>query len=727
MKKYSQILFSGQMNFEQIERFFSCTRSAVNWIIRFTTHDQSRDYFKPEEFVKLFVHLKFSQEDSENIVSTFFAFKKLLVGGHIDRLRDEELSQIYQLMPEYEKSLIVVHRHIKNFRSAFLPEERQAISEKEINKSLHHLQVAFQYLKEALMKHKVVYQLEDVSSLHMYLHQAGLIEESSLQSWSRFSKILNEWAQGIFGENPSVQAGRWETFFLSLHDLISQYVYYQLYVADKNISEPNVFSKLLKSFNFFLSSISRARGNQLHAGFPVKNLDKILQLLFEEVRESENFSSEDASEYLDFLNHPSRNPIPLLNRALFCFAFPSQTPCNVSWSEQSDKPTVEFQFPDGKFLVYSDRQAWQPDPSRNFLISPGQLTQFKNWVSYWSRQQTLLQGDFLFLHQDKGKVLKAWFNHAFNQDRQGQISFGGVYYEGDFSKELARSFTLYDSLIRLFLHAYSSSSLPAGSFTIQNLQISSESWVKVVDELSPVIMSFHSDGYSRDLRSKFLSLLDYGDNLLNTSNYNGSLEYSELIDISLHLSSALVNSKRIYESLQASCLAKNYSKTCFSHEIFSTEKRMLDNFPYLQGYISGTDPGRYSKKALDILPEEIKSSYDLMGLFMILQSIEVQFLLLDKDLSFTLSFDEAQPVLQASASKVLDAVDFLETQNQALAFLSYSAHTGSIPFFKEDPSLFLQPVEFYNWTLDQDKRRDLDLSRFDIFSLSIDLYNLSTL
>ena len=708
--KYSDHIFKGSLGYKETKDFFKCIRDGLEIFIDYTKPGEERDYYKKSDLINFFVHLEFTEEESYRVVTQFLSLKTLLVGGNKDQLEELKLEQMYKLTDTYRDFVLAIRRHIKVLRKVFISAESGQVPSERLDKALHQLKGAFSILEKSFIKHKVEYELKNIKDIHHLFYDAQLIDEKTQGNWSTSSVLLEAWAQGVLNKS-SIKGQDWNRTFSALHDIISQYSYHEMYVSGQDISQPEVFSKFLKGVNFFLSSLQQKKG------FPIKSLDKLIYIFLNQ--------SNDLTQDLDFPARKNKKFIALFTRSLFCFVFQPQTKmCKVEWQKNPTDLIVRYRFPDGEFNVYKDHQEWKLDGQDSFLIFPEQLAYLKNWVLDWSDRLSSTEDDFLLFHEKRDTLMQAWFQGFTSQDKKGRIVFGAYPIKEGFFNNLKSSFALYDSLIRFFFHSYilKQDEPFAEPFSVEDFQLSKDSWATFVDELSPVISAFYADGYEPSFKENLISLFDYADNALNTSNHDSRLQYSELIDASLHLSSARANSKKAFDFLNEIC-PKSQNTGCYVDYLFDSNE-LLSNFPILQAYTALKGKEVYTQKAQELLGETIAQFHELIPLFLLLQPIEYKFHALDQDKNTYLSWNEISPFLNRLSGEIVDTVPFIENSEQALGFLSYSAKQGFVPFFKEDPSRLFQFLEFYNWTLHQEKWLDVVFFHFEVFSLSVDLYNL---
>ncbi|MCY4512639.1 MAG: hypothetical protein OXB86_03005, partial [Bdellovibrionales bacterium] len=462
-------------------------------------------------------------------------------------------------------------------------------------------------------------------------------------------------------------------------------------------------------------------------GFPLRGLDRMFQVMIGDFLNHSDFVSSSLGSLLKSLARDGGTPWILMSRALACFSLPPRkVNCSVHWEDSSKAEVVKYQFPDGNFYFNENRQKWRPSTRKKFEISSDQIHYLKDWLSYWSYNLLSFHRGSLPSYKGQEFALAGWMNGFFGQDLKGRVIFSRHNSQNSVQR-LSRQFMENDLFIKLFFSSYPSQRKTPDDVNFRNsaFHLSPELWEKAVGELSPVFTLLYGNGFQPGLKSKFISLLDYADHFLNTANYNGLLDYGELMDLAFHLPSAAVSGKTAYPYVIKEC-APNLEVSCVSRVLLSQEEEeneILSHTPYLQSYLSGYSE-QFDEITQNLLPEKITGSEDLVVFFLFAQMIETNFYFLDENRSLSLETEEIFPLMRALAPKVQSAVPFIHDEKTALAFLIYSAYHQTIPVLRKDPREPFQSLEFVNWTLYPKKWKGLGLSRTRIFSLAVDFYDV---
>ena len=713
IKDYSKQLFEGTLHWEKQERLFTCVHDTLELLINNTTHDQARDYYTEEEMFKFFHFiLKHEEVEAKNLATKILAIKKMTLGGHPHQFSDKELQQTLNLVYDFEKFFYIISKDIPVFRKLFIKEEREFVSPSRLDRALRKLGNAFNILSKGFQREEVVHDFSDLDQYHRHLDHSGFItERAEKEAWKSFSDFLQQWAGGLFSSAGKiiVEGEKWEYFFPSFHQLFSQFAYYKMYLVGKDIFEPETIPFTLKSLGFFVSSLEFVKYNSEQKGFPLKNLDKMLQIIVSQVGDDSDINT---SPSLSFLKEQKGIPLSLLTRSLVCFSLdPVPNPhCSLEWSrDKTSSETVRFHFPDGQFLIHEDRQTWIPNENI-FYLKASHFQTVKNWMKHWELDiHKVVSNKVRQVAQRRG--FSHWLKSFFGQMEDGRFQFG---HSNQSTEKQVYTLIRYEAFIRLLMSPY---------FDSKSLnKMSKEKWTQWINELSPALIVSTSLGYKKEWRNQFINLFDYADLLFNSSNNNQFLEKNEVLDIIMHLMSAKRSSELAFQTLSSSC--KENSSSCISKNLFS-QNSALNNFQALQNAISPRDTEYYAKITQSILPDVVTSPYELMDFFMLVQMMETNFYLYDKNQSNRLESKEFFSFTKKLESQLVIKIPYLFNEIQARAFLMYSAKKEVIPFLTESEYQF-SSIEFTNWYLYPEKWKNISLDRKKMLSLALRFYQVQT-
>ena len=111
------------------------------------------------------------RKDRNNLQKKSCFFKKILIGGSIDSIKDEELSKLLNLVFDYKEAYYIIHKEIPIFKKLFKGER---ISSERSKKNLEQLRKTSLLLSRAYKRENVSYTVEDLSKYPKYLKKEDL-------------------------------------------------------------------------------------------------------------------------------------------------------------------------------------------------------------------------------------------------------------------------------------------------------------------------------------------------------------------------------------------------------------------------------------------------------------------------------------------------------------------------------------------------------------------------
>ncbi len=707
MKTYYPLLRSGQLHWEKQERFFRCVHDSLELIVvnKIFTHDPARDYFTKAEIFKMFhVHFKLEDSLSQDLVNNLFLIKHFIVGGEMNQLSDKELKNIYELVDVYRDFYYIIHKRIGTINKILQLENRNEVLEEEFQFTLLKLEEGFRFLEKSYQEKNITYKLGDFNHLFSYLEEYN----QNAPDWKKYSQFLKLWIQGLLSSKTHIEGKVWNNFLSSFHQIISMFLHYKRYIVESNVSRPEIVSRGLKNLEYFVSALSFVESSQEKKGFPINNVDKMLSMMI-------SLSKDQFQPFGDWpvLETEKKNPIPLFTRSLVCFVFKKNQSKNCSYKVGGGNfLSLEYHFPDGIFQFYQDRQKWLPQKETTFEVLPSQLKSIKKWLSdYNEGYERLFQGQ----SERVSKLYKFdhWLESSFGEtETDSRIIFYPLSSPSTFNK-LPYRLLNYRLLSDLFLSRYKEDKW--------GYKLSFRNWKNVVDEVLPVLLSFESEGYDFSLRSQLIGLFDYADRFLNSSNGDQSLNEVEILDLIVHVMSAIENSKYAYNKIIHSC-SNALKASCVGTKIF--EKDIMQPFPRLQSYLLNDNLNMYRLGTQKLLEDRspLEKSSDLIDVFLILQMLEVNFQLNDKNGNIRLDNQEIFQIVKKISDRLVHSIPHIKDLSQSQSFIMYSFKTGRIPFLKEDGESF-HSLKFLNWYMNR-KNEMFDISKDEFYSTTLKFYRL---
>ena len=707
IRGYYPYLAKGQLNWEQQKRFFHCLHGILDLIInkKIFVHDSNRDYFTKAEVFKLFhLYFKYDKETANRFTKQLLAIKRILIGGSVDQLKDKELSTLFNLIYDYKDAYFIAHKQFPTLNQ-ILEGKSGAITTEERLKVLKQFKKAFALLESAYKRENITYPIQDIYRYGEYFKQMGLLEND--QKTVMFFTFIHNLIEGTVFPKTEIESSQWETVFDVFYKSLDLFLYYNTYFTE-NLSDLQSDYIKLESGRLFLSLLS----NNSHKGFPLNNLDKMLYILVSFFDEQPKSSS---SQNL-FAKLKNKRNIHFFTRTLACFSFNSlaQTNCSTDWKKNPF--TVVFSFPDSKVQFFPERiEAQSISNSSKMFLSSKTIELLNNWIqTYKTDLFDLYNGHFADLaHYYR---FEHWMDQYFGWNEDERIQFGSFYPHGD--QEKARQMLSYKALLSLLFSSY----LPTGYFSSDENQISFKVWKNMVRQVSPLLVVLSgSKGYKPEWKQTFDSFFQLADSFVNSSNKDQNLSSKELIDLMAHLVSAVKSSQIAFDRISEFC-GSDLDSFCAATAIVK-EPDILSAYPRFQEYIFDFKETAYTEKIQKALGEVNNdfSSFKLMPLFFLIQSMEVNYHIIDRNQSFNLESNELLLFVKRFQNDILEQIPYVFNSEQALSYLMYSFKTGNIPYFTGSD---FEPVRYTNWHLSSKRHQEFTVAPNDFHFLVFDFYNL---
>ena len=751
MAERYESLLEGTLPLDEREKFFLCFRDGLKLFIQRFGSSKSPDGFTTEDITKFFYNvMDFDLNRSWELAVKTLVIKKILLGGEVSKLENRKLKQLLHLVDDYENFFALIARDIPFFR-AILTGKTASISEADFNKSLKKLHNAVNALAETYKKKKVSYSVSDLRDINEYarilsysssdfrkiLKQAeaenpgpaslnfnetlthanalGLKvwTEKEAAQWKNISLFLYFWGNGVF--ESSIKGENWPRFAKAFNSLLSLAATWLVYLSGKDIFTPAVFPKAITSLKLAIEAISPQQADSSSQGFPASHLTGLIEAILSQAKDSKFLSTTPISH----LAQPENKGIlSLVIRHFVCFSLsPKPQNCQVTSAEKTEEPFVSFLFPDGRYDFYrNNNQKWTPFKDQMFQVTAGQLESLKTWLEDLQRALTEIRqneetvaAEFHFSH---------WRTGFFGYDSMKRLRFG-FGEEGEEERETDFAFSLLNSAA--FLKFFASPFLETNA--AGELFIVPSKWNAFTEEMLPVLAAIFQIDYNEELQKLSLLLFDYGDQILNSANANGRLEFSELLDVIIHLDSAQTASRQAFQALQEDCNTTSLDRDCVSRQLFFNTQH-LSHFKELQEYVNIHGMESFISSTEELLPETITTHKPLLLFFLIVQLEEFLFYAYDFDGSRQIEYSEFQEMVKSLKPKFHEEIPYIQNEEQAEVYLRYAIEEGHFPFLMEKGRLF-GAVTFSHWVNNPERYENLPIQREGVFLFLINLYNLN--
>ncbi len=711
IKRYYPYLAEGSLDRQQQKRFFRCLHDSLELVVRHEvfTHDSSRDYFTKEEIFRMFnMYFEYPESLATRLTAQVFAIKKILIGGSMDKLKDQELRSLYNLMYDYQDIYFLLHKRLPVFKKALAGSA--GLSSAERSQALRQIRKAFEILGKAYKRENIVYETHDLYRYGEYLERAGLVQENDQPAVRKSALFLHHLLEGALFPQKAIKQEGWNAALSSVYEAVNLFLYYKAYLVKNKPFIPGERTyRILRAGEILLSSLGSHRRSE---GFPLNNLDQMLSVI------ASFLDGAGPAEDRSFLSFRHSQSIPLLTRALSCFSLDksSEKNCKSKWSSRASAPVVALQFEDRRFEIFSDRITASPPSRSSAFIKRRQLEFLKRWLAdYRKSVWEIHSGNALSVA--KARQFKHWLSPFFGWDKNHRVEFGAFHSSKNYEKFY--QLLSYQAFLPLLFFSY----LPDGFFSSDQKDspsISFKTWRSMMREISPALAVLQGKGgYDPSWRASLDNLFYFADSFLYSSNRDERLSGRELMDLTVHILEGVKTVKLAQNRLsQDRCL----HSACAVEKIFK-DPEILAAYPRFQHYLFPTQMDKYLSRAEAVLggPEKPLQPFSLLPLFVLIQVAELNYELIDKNHSFNLESDELLAFAKKFEEQLAYQIPYLFSGEQARSFLMYSFQTGSAPFFKGD---MLTPLKFSQWHLDSKSRRPFVISPNKFHFLVFDFYDI---
>ena len=708
MKSYYPYLVKGQLSWQQQTRFFHCLHGVLDLISnkKIFVHDSSRDYFTKEEIFRLFhLYFEYDKETANRFTNHLLAVKKILIGGSVNQLKDKELSTLFNLVYDYKDAYFIIRKQLPILVQIIEGKDR-VITEEERSKFLNQFKKAFNLLESAYKREKITYSIKDIYRYGEYFEQAGFLKANKKAN-SSFAFIHNL-IEGTVYPQSKIKSSQWKTAFNIFYKSLDLFLYYKAYFTTDLSDLESDYIKL-ESGRLFLSLVSDTIYNR---GFPLKNLEEMLSILASFFDEQEKNSSKESL----LANLGSKKNIQFLTRSLLCFSLhkSSQLDCSMDW--EGKNPIAVFSFPDTKFNIFPQKLEMKNiSNSPKIFLTSNTIEVLNKWIQNYKTDLFDLHKGYVtdLAHQ---YYFDHWMDDYFGWNKDERIQFGSFYPSG--AQEKAHQILRYKSILSLLFSSY----LPADYFSDDKSQISFKVWKNIVRQVSPfMVVLSGSEGYKPEWEKSFYDLFYLADSFVNSSNKDQNLNSKELIDLTVHLLSAIKSGQIAVEGISSFC-GHNLDSSCVAEAIVK-DPDILSAYPRFQEYIFDFKEKGYIEKiqkAVGGVNSDF-NAFHLIPLFFLIQSMEVNYHIMDRNQSFNLESDELLLFAKRFKNDILEQVPYVFNSDQALSYIMYTFKTGNIPYFTGSD---FEPVRYTNWHLSSKKNQEFTVAPNDFHFLVFDFYNL---
>lgn len=718
IKKFSPEFLTGSLSLKKQKRLFRCLHDTLQlWVEKeIFIHDSRRDHFiKPEIFKMFNNYFKYDKETSQLLTKKIFIIKKLLIGGSVDELKDQEIQTLYRLIKHYEDIYFILNKTFPIIKKTFHSKDLTQITLEEKTKALNKLSNAFTLLYRAYKKESINYSLKDIGKYAGYLHEAQWITKDQIPFMKQFFSFIQNMLEGVIYPKTHISQEDWRVVLQALHIHAELFFYHKTYIT-KTTSQKELIYRIIEMGKIFLSLLKISPSMQKE-GFPLNNLDSMLSTMLSFIHASTQGNT--------FISKIFKSQaVPLFTRTASCFSVNTDKnkPCTSKWNYKTSDPIVTLSFSDSTFVVSSDKITKILKPK-----SPSMMLKADTWkfLTTWLQNY---KKHFLNIHKgDISKVFKKYENdHLFLsffglKNLKSRVEFGFMYENNLQTK--AHYLLNHQMFTSLLFSSYLPKDFFSSDSSKQN-SLSYETWTQMVRDISPLFLILQGNsGYKVTWKKSLLNLFNFSDSFLYSSNRDGYLNSKEFTEMVMHALEGIKTEQLALNFIHREC-GLDASSQCAINTLIS-QKSILSVYPKFQKTILNPELKQaYIKRISKIIEtdKQDKTQWNLIPLFVLIQSMELNYNFIDINQSSKLDLKELSIFAQKFEEQLVEKIFYLSNRDQAKAYLIYMFKTGDIPFFDKQA---LTPLQFTKWYIQYKKKPQnftIDAKEFYLFLL--DLYIL---
>ena len=715
IREYYPQLLEGKLPWQKQKRFFRCVHDTLELFVEkeIFTHDSSRDHFTREEIFRMFrLYFEYDDKTSTHLTNVLFFVKKALVGGSINQLKDKEISDLYLLVYDYQEAYFILHKALPIFHKAFSG-DFAVLTPKEKDKALNQVRKTMILLNKAYQSKNISYPINDIYKYSDYLREAQLADEETLPFFQKGFLFLHNLLEGFFYPQKAIKGKTWDKTFQALYKSTELFLYYKTYF-NRNMDSSVYAYRIIESLEMFIALLLDGKSK----GYPLNNLDQMLSVVV-------SFFNAQSFPFAEkaFASLQRSQSVPLLTRMLVCFSLVnsnSKRECQSKWGRGVSSPIVTVAFKDSEFAVFSEKIERKQLSQSSVVIESEKLNRLKKWLFHYKQslaniysrpvEETARQHSF-----------SHWLDPFFGwEETSSRIKFGSFY--TDNQKEKAVQILHYQAFLSLLFSSY----LPEGFFSLNSenrLSIPFSTWKNMIEDMTPIFFILNrEEGYDSSWRASLLKLFSFADSFLYSSNRDKRLKASELIDVTVHLLEGIKTERVAGDKVFEVC-GSNLQIDCIVKTILS-DQTILSVYPRFQKYLFETEIHKYTKRIASILEFQGKGEKDtisLLPLFLLIQAIEINYAITDRNKSFQLESEELFLFTKRFEDLVVQSIPQVVNEFQARAYLMYAFKTGYIPFYTGPE---WTPLEFTHWYFHPDNQETFKVFPQQFRYLLFDFYQL---
>ncbi len=697
--------FNGQSRVSDIDSFFNCLNSSIQFFLDHTTGGNS-NYYTPREIKHFFMYMGFRKIRSQNMSYALFNIKHSLIGGHANTLTLQEIQTIRHILTTFRHRLKALHPLVPSVLNIL---KYKNSSQSQVITTSNQLAYHISALGQDLSRLPFYVNVEALKKLAQNINALGF-SFRQFKSWNATVDLFIEWKKTFSPHYSShiIQKQEWPSLLNSFSILMKVWLYYKRFLENRQ----------------FLSASSIPHTQHVLSGL-LDFVDKSYNSV-----ESITWGSIDSlAQKLWFVPSLSQPTFKLIVRSGLCFVLERLSTgesCRHKLKFSNDQSIVTAHFGDLAFELTKNK------PVRvSFMGEPGGLLTRKHiqilrkYLQSWIQaEQTLIQSGNLppVVFGNPRRWLKR--NIQLTPDRrllfhpapQNQV-LAPVNKQSN--RQLMSYLNWQAHLMRFVTSSYSSHK-NRGGFT-------QKMWQQLVHEWTPVVLALNPSTVWQDFQPQALSFFSQGDILTSQANGDGVLQEQEALELfSLFISAwkTFTTNKHKLTLCKKKPLSPRDQTVCLMNLFSQYRKDFFTSFPRMQSVLFENAWGKYSNTFKNF-------ENPLDNLFVILMIIYHQENILeyrDKNNSHSLDIMELSPFVSVFYNVLKNNfAPFIYTKRDAFAFTTYLFHYGQSPIsigsttasIKKD---VVAPLRFADWIIRPEKWQQQTVSRKDILKVLIALY-----
>ena len=699
----------------QVNNFFNCIDNIIQVFLNHTPREEGKKYYTKKELRIFMQYMGLNLSQAEKVSQALLTLKAGFIGGNQDRLTLKEIETCRKLLAIFKQNLRGLKADMGTLVGIMNKEPVSQSAVIAVNKNIKklfsnmgHQLSQLNVSSNLLILEKAPENLEILFSASSHLN---------LNIWSPALKLLMEWKKVFFKSSPAhvIQSADWQGLLDSFGELISLWLYHKRFLENQNWLDTLVINHtqyfLAKSLKAFQKALTKSQTK----GIFLREVEQLAQKVW----------------ILPYLSTPT---FRLGLRSSYCFVlYPLSQKKACEYSTNVEESKISFQ--NIAFTVLEGQVEEVILSETNYYpISSNQLEILSQHVRSWINEQKNIQD------QKPPAILTGWLNRKLGLTQNQELLF---YDDGESKLALLSQLNWQAHVTGLLSSAYTlrvQDTEKASEATEEGQAVETEKqalttgqqathrlidqalWDIMIQEWTPFALALYRNISWSQFQKRGSALFQHGDFLTSHSNGDKILQAEEILEL-FSLSVSALKTTLLAMDMMPSCLSETniyyVSQPCVWDKLEDLMDSVFLGFPMLQAsnmdekalyvallrQIAEFNP---DADTFDFLEEEQENKdlpvESLFKVFLFAHYQENIMEYLDTDLSQNLSMQELQPLIKMFGKGLSEYG--IETEDEALAFITYLFHFGGLPAFSPD--------QYENWQQNPAKWAEIKIDRTNI-------------